>query len=337
MRGAFIIGVLASLALLAAGTASANPIYPDPAGGWTYVFTGDAAAAGTGGFTALDGTWSQDNGSDSWDGTGIGVGAPPGGASALTEGSAGFLRMQDTGDPRDYAMPDPSSRKLYFGHDIGAESAASTIVNDGVTISMRARVATGTPLDDRHPDGGGGIVPWPATGDGYLIHDGGKGSFGIKGSGTGIVSFSLATASDLGLPWGGLIMNNLNGSAVSGNVDTGEAGARNLLLLANPTDWHEFWITIKGDTSGGGTHRVDILADGLLAPFTFHVTAGDGNDYSGSSYLALGLGNTGQSGAIDVDFFAYKSGAFMPIPEPGTVALMLLGLGGLLAARRRRG
>ena len=52
-------------------------LYFPPTGGWTYQYTGEAAAAGTGGFTALDGTWSHDNGSDQWDASTIGVGPTP--------------------------------------------------------------------------------------------------------------------------------------------------------------------------------------------------------------------------------------------------------------------
>ena len=46
--------------------------YPDPPGGWTYTFNGDAAAFGTGAFDALDGTWNRSNGSSEWDGSRVG-------------------------------------------------------------------------------------------------------------------------------------------------------------------------------------------------------------------------------------------------------------------------
>src|SRR5207249_728196 len=140
---------------------------------------------------------------------------------------------------------------------------------------------------------------YPAAGDGYQIHDGGKGNFGIKQASGGIISFSLATAAD-NASGAGLLMNNRNGTAVSGTVDSGEAGVTNLLAL-DPTRWHEYWITIRADTTGQGTHRVDIYLDGSLTPRTFFVTAGDGSDYTGISYLAMGCGSTGQSGAFDVD------------------------------------
>ncbi|HKS38678.1 MAG TPA: hypothetical protein VJW76_15905, partial [Verrucomicrobiae bacterium] len=110
---------------------SAALAFPDPPGGWTYIYNGDQLTVGGdgSGFTSLDGTWSHDNGSDAWDGSTVGgtfttggafgVDNSPGGASLFAEGGVAYLRMQDTGDPRDYAYPDPfSNRKIYFGHDM---------------------------------------------------------------------------------------------------------------------------------------------------------------------------------------------------------------------------
>ena len=100
--------------------------------------------------------------------------------SALTEGSTDYARFQDTGDPRDYGFSDPgSNRKVFFGHDITSEGASDSVLDDGVTISFRARVATGSLLDEAKPDGGGGSLPWPSGGDGYVTHNAGKGNFGI--------------------------------------------------------------------------------------------------------------------------------------------------------------
>jgi hypothetical protein len=335
---------------LASGVARAGVLYGDPAGGWTYIFTGDAAAGGAD-FTALDGTWSHDNGSDAWDETGIGAGRP-GGVSALD----GYIRIQEPGDPRDHGMGDPSNRKIMFGHsitnDIGA--AADAILDTGVTISFRARIATGAPLDDMHPDTGGDgeyksgpIAPWPVGGNGYLGHDGGKGNFTIRQSaGDMIISFSLALGTesmkdDPTLAFddasvggqSGLVMNNLNGNARA-SADPWEAldeGSVNVLGL-DPTQWHEFWITIEPDATATGTHMVTVSVDGSLAQKVFYVTA-DGEQDFGDSYMGMGCGATGQMGAFDVDFFGYAPGV-IAVPEPATIAL--LGLGGLALLRKRR-
>jgi hypothetical protein len=321
------------------GAAHAGILYPDPIGGWLYEYDGDAATAGAAdSFDSLDGTWDHSNGNDEWDGTGIGAGRP-GGVSSLDSSGTSYLRIQDTGDPRDYGMGDPgSNRKLYFGHSITTDVGASgnNILDDGITISFRTRISTGAPLDDAHPDGGGGIVPWPAVGDGYTIHDGGKGNFGVEQSSGGTISFSLALSSDSNLlSSDALILNNLNGNAISPNVDTGEAGIGNPFFLSDATQWHEFWITIEEDASNTGTHKVDIYADGSFLPTTFFTTAGDGTYGAPASYLLMGTGSTDQSGAFDVDFFSYSSGVHAPVPEPTTMLLLGSGLIGLAAFSRR--
>jgi len=80
----------------------------------------------------------------------------------------------------------------------------------------------------------------------------------------------------------------------------------------DPTRWHEFWITIRADTTGQGTHRVDVYLDGSLVPRSLYVTAGTGDDFAGISYIATGCGSTAQSGAFDLDYFTYKLGAAAP-------------------------
>ncbi|MEJ2702382.1 MAG: LamG domain-containing protein [Sedimentisphaerales bacterium] len=309
------------IVILSNGPAIAGVDYGDPDGGWTYVYTGDAGAPGAD-FTALDGTWSHDNGSDSWDESQIGVDLP-GGVNVLTEEGVAYVRLQETGDPRDHGASDPSNRKIFFGHQLIDEidqSVADEILSvGGITISFRARLSTTPPLDDVHPDGGGAVTPWPADGDGYVCHDGGKGSFGVhqEAGGDQTISFALSLASDDDeISVSGLTMNKLNGASPSGDVDLQgtEGGTVNILEIADLTVWHEFWITIEPDTSGGGTHKATIYVDGSSTPNVFHVTSGTGGDFT-ESYISLGLGATPQSGAIDVDFFAYKEGLVVPVPS----------------------
>jgi hypothetical protein len=299
--------VLVLAVLLVAGSAQA------------YIFTGDSAAGGAA-WTALDGTWDHDNGSDQWDETGIGMGRP-GGISALD----GYIRIQDTGDPRDYGMGDPgSNRKIYLAHqiDFGLDNAR---------LEFRARVATGAPLDDQHPDGGGGISPWPAGGIGYHIRDHGKGMFGINEADVGILSFSLALQSELGgyagyegIDTDALLVNELVGTSASGDVDTGDTGVANYVPVNDATAWHTFVIDIAA--GGAGTHQLSISIDGGAAAVV-DVTVGDDPEYDDINHIAMGSSGTGGITAFDVDYFK-------AVPEPATIAL--LGLGGLALIRKRR-
>ena len=322
---------------LGAGVAVGGVEYAEPFDGWTYIYTGDAGAPGAD-FTALDGTWSHDNGSDQWDETEIGTGRP-GGVIVLSEDDVTYLRLQDAGDPRDHAQDDPgSNRKIFFGHSITEDIGAigDTLLDDGVTISFRARIPTTSPLDDLHPDGGGTPSPWPEGGDGYCCHDTGKDIFGIhQSSGTAKVSFALSLASDSDFLEGkqGLTMNSINGTSPVGEIDIQDSeGTLNIMEIDDLTVWHEFWITIQADTSGGGTHKVNVYMDGSSTSTEFHITAGTGNNDYSDNYLGLGVGATPQSGAIDVDFFGYKEGLISPVrsdpekvhliaPTPGTIIL----------------
>ena len=185
-------------------------------------------------------------------------------------------------------------------------------MDDGTTLSFRARIATGGPVDDLHPDGGAGIVPWPAGGSGYALDNGGKGSFTIHQQSGGTVSFSLALPTDgTTNPTGALLMNNLNGNVISPDVDTGDAGIANEFPLDDPTDWQEFWITIE--SGGAGTHEVSVYHDGSFTPVVFDVTAGNGIDFAGS-YIALGVHRTPFDGAIDIDFSAWAPSVVAPLP-----------------------
>ena len=319
---------------LGAGSLNAQLAYLPPEGGWDYLYQGDEAhyAAAGEGFASFDGTWSHDNGSDAWDGSAIGgnfgSGNRPGGVQVITEDGLDYLRIQDTGDPRDHGFTsDPSNRKIYLIHDLADEGAGGSVLDDGVTLIFRARVPTDGPLDPLYADGQGESLPYPKAGDGYVTANGGKGQFVIRQADGGAVAFSLNTATDT--PFGdpddlvagtaGLNFNEFDGNALSENVNFGQGKGANVLLL-DPTEWHEFWIVIEADASQVGTHVISIYVDGEKTPQVFKVTAGTGSDFGGS-YLALGSTATPQSSALDIDFFGVKLGAVVPsgaseIPPP---------------------
>ncbi|MBP65471.1 MAG: hypothetical protein CL727_06880, partial [Chloroflexi bacterium] len=253
--------------------------YEAPEGGWAYsVDVGDISA------------WSHDNGSDQWDGSAIGGefgdDNRPGGVSLLD----GYVRLQDTGDPRDYGYSDSgSNRKIYLGQSISDQGGSDTILNDGATIHFIARIPTDGPLDPLHVDGGAGVEDYPAGGDGYENHDGGKGNIGIKQGAGGNISFSLSEA---------------------GKVIITEDGTE---FDLSTTEWHEFWVTIEQSDAG---HTVSVYLDGSTEANVFTVTAGGGSDYAGS-YLAMGVGSTGRSGALDVAAFDFAPGAIAPAGAGG--------------------
>jgi len=255
-----------------------------------YAFEGDAP----------DDTWDHDNGSDEWDGTAPGEGMP-GGAISLTEDDVTFLRIQDTGDPRDYGMSDPTNRKVYF-------TRLTDISLDGLTIEARIRVATTGALDDQHPDGGGGIAPWPAEGIGYHIRDGGKGMIGVS-DGVGIISFSLAQAGEPDFPDATsdvLVMNSLVGTEPTSDVDTEDianAVALNVMAIDDATQWNTFVINIVA--GGAGTHVVTVSANGGPAE-SFDVTLGSDLEAE-APFIAVGSSGTGGITAFDVDYLSVSN------------------------------
>ncbi|MBI4327845.1 MAG: hypothetical protein HY674_21655 [Chloroflexi bacterium] len=332
-------------AVLFAPAASAGVAFPDPPGGWTYIYPGDQLLVGAAGdgYVNLDGTWTHDNGSDEWDGSEIGglfdVTNRPGGASLGTQSGVKYLRMQDTGDPRDYdsaagEFNDPgSNRKVYFGHNIGSDIdpvKAQTIMSDGLTLTFRARIPTlakaGGPLDPLHRDGqqGSGIQPYPANGDGYVTSDGGKGNFVIREGGNGAdvpagaIAFSFTQTTDTtgGSPtanvanFAGLTFNEFNGNVPTANVNFGQ-GTKTNVVAFDPTEWHELYIVIRKDPANIGTHEAFIFVDGNLTPSVFKMTAGTGADMP-DSFLAMGGSATPQNWALDVDWFGYKDDAVFP-------------------------
>lgn len=340
------------IALVGAWLCSALPsatraaeAFPNPPGGWTYVYQGDQLTVGEpgSGWTSLDGTWTHDNGSDEWDGTEIGgtlvagggsFGSnSPGGTSLGTQNGVSYLRLQDTGDPRDYGYADPSSRKVYFGHNVADDidaGKAATLLDTGLTLTFRARIPTlakaGPPLDRLHRDGqqGAGPQPYPDNGDGYVTSDGGKGNFVIRQGGNGAevspgaIAFSFTQVTDTtgGDPnagragFAGLTFNEFNGNVPTANVNFGQ-GTKTNVVAFDPTDWHELYIVIRKDPGNIGTHEAFIFLDGNLTPSVFKMTAGTGADMN-DTFLAMGGSATPQNWALDVDWFGYKDEAVFP-------------------------
>jgi hypothetical protein len=349
--------------ILSLASARAGIAFPDPSGGWSYIYNGNQLIVGAplSGLTSLDGTWGHDS-SDQWDGSEIGgafstgdfgIGNAPGGVSLVTnQTGTTYLRLQDPGDPTTYGYPDPSNRKLFFGHDVTTDidpTKAQTIMDAGVTLSFRARIPTlakaGGPLDSLTPAGqtASGMQPYPTNGDGYVVSDGGKGNFVIRQGGSGLespggaIAFCLtqntdAASADPGAPQAGtagLTFNEFNGNVPIHTVAFGQ-GKRADAVEFDPTDWHEVYIVMRKDPDNFGTHEIFVFVDGNLRADVFKTTAGTGADTFSSTYIAMGGSATPQSWALDVDWFGYRDeqvfppGALLPpviygfSPEKGT-------------------
>jgi uncharacterized repeat protein (TIGR01451 family) len=280
-----------------------DPVYPAPQGGWAYFY--DGAGVSNDPMAALDGTWNFQNGGWSGDGRGSGNGLA-GGLSTTN----GILTIED-------ALTSGTgfnNQRYYFTHNLAQETGvtnATTLLNDGVTLTFRARL---TPPTDP-------LLEITNAPNGLVNNTDGKGIFGLRQAGSSgmLISFSLGQASEdtnatgfFNFAQAGLHMNNLNGNTRSAAVDPGEGGATNLLAL-DPSVFHEFWITIQDNGAEAGTHRVSVYLDGGKTPTIFNVTSGTGSDGPATNYLALGLGTlSAQRGAVDVDFLGYQSGIILP-------------------------
>jgi len=341
---------VACLIVRHAGGAITSAWPDDP--GWTYQFDCDTLTNNCGlPSSTFDGTWRTGGGSDTWDGSAPGgvidnVCNHPGGYGQFTEDGVSYVRMQDTGSPAANGFTGATNRKLMVGRMLDAnDSASATYLADGFTFSFRARIPTPSTttngLDPLYPSAGGGPVAYPTNGDGYVTFDGGKGNFTlhdgepppggfneVNGTVRGAsIAFSLTQKGDT-IPgtvtnnaFAGLTMNELAGSAANNNVNFGQGSGTNL-VACDPTQWEEFWIVIKADPSGIGTHLAYIFRNGALKPSVIHLTAGGSSgaaDYGGgASYITVSSPATAQSCALDVDFIRYKlaeaypSGAILP-------------------------
>ena len=294
------------------GYGQAGAAYQSPPGGWTYLFSGDAANGlprRTPG-PALDGTWDHEVGSDEWNGDGRGLGNGPKGG---VETAAGILTIEDA---ETVSSGTNNNRKIYFIHALGQDGVTNnSLLDTGVTLSFRARL---TPTDAKSE------IAMP---NGYGIFSGGQGMFGLRQKNPGgIISFSLVNSVEdagganlLNFTSEGLTMNRLNGDSPTNSPDSTATASQNPIVPLDPTVLHEFWITIRSNSAaaGNGTHEVNVYVDGNLTPTTFNVTAGTssntGTNNQSTNYLALGLNQSVALGAFDTDFFAYKPGVIQPV------------------------
>jgi hypothetical protein len=308
-----------------------------------------------------------------WDGTkpgdslgGVPMGIPPlpppspGGVGAYIDGTGvTFVRIQDAGNPQSYGWADKgeqagpttprqegNNRRLLFGHEIAKDaefSGSTAVIDNGITISFRARLATAAtgPLDNMFPEGGTSLantIQWPEDGLGYDVHTGARGMFMIsQTTATGAQSqmgFSILdddTVTVEGLEGNvgskrGLVMNSRAASAAGGTPETNEATPTTANVFEIPDqqldDWQEFWITVQrlAVQFDGNTHEVKVYHNGSVTPQTFQIVLALENEFRSSAFLGMGLSSDTRQGAFDVDFFAYKEGVVAPTLNPIGIA-----------------
>jgi hypothetical protein len=224
--------------------------------------------------------WDHDNKVDKWDGSAPGEGNP-GGVVALAEDDTTYLRIQDTGDPRDYGDSVPTGKTNYSLY----LTQPTDFALDGAIIEFRARIATTGTLDAWRKDGGGmastGLFDWPAGGLGGKIENGtheayGRGNVGIAEKGVGVISFALTTS----------------------GLTVGQSG--NKVSVDDATQWNTYKIEITA--GGSGTHVLKASANGGDVK-TFNVTAGTGVVEDGK-YITVGSPDLAGrvAAAFDVDY-----------------------------------
>ncbi|MBN1804080.1 MAG: hypothetical protein JW837_02400 [Sedimentisphaerales bacterium] len=228
------------------------------------------------------GVWNHDNSVDKWDGSAPGAGNP-GGVAALTDDDVTYIRVQDTGDPRDYGSTIPTGKtnySLYLTQPINNGL-------DGARIELRARIATTGTLDAWRKSGGGmastGLFAWPAGGLGGSFENGthganyGRSNIGIAEDGK-LISLALTT----------------------GGIEIGNSG--NKVSVDNATAWNTYVINIAAN--GDGKYTVSVSANGKPDK-SFTVTPGKGT-VQGGNYIAVGspdLAGTVAT-AFDVDYIS---------------------------------
>jgi hypothetical protein len=334
---------------------------------------------------ALDGTWRHDQ-LGRWDGHAPGSaisnptdpagndptsvnsgpsGPSPGGVGFLTEDSTSYVRIQDVGDPALHGWTQNSpatvghplreledtNQRLYFGHNMSQDPIPTQrLLDQGVTLSFRARIPNSGPLEEflYTTDSGGApvTIPWmdeqnTPHGRGILMENN-RGTISIMQNDPDffnrdtLIGFSLVTSDDIeiyqqgggtgsittGGGSGGLIMNNLSGDSANASIDSTSPGTLNIVELTDEqlNNWHEFWITIQDNAGAAGTHAVNIYMDGSLTPVTFNVTAASSGEAAyadiAAPFLEFGASSREGWGSIDVDFLAYSPGVLTPIAAP---------------------
>ncbi len=237
--------------------------------------------------------------------------------------------------------------------------------NDGVDVYGSVTVGGGTLETSTNltMDGGGSLL----VDGGHVLGGTWNGSFtvvGASGTGSMLVDGGLVTSagSTIGFESTGKGTATVTGLGsqwiVSDNLTVGRQGSDNTLIIANEglvKVGNSSGETIAFSTMSGANNNSLRLADGYIALFGNQTTyigelIGDGSIqlWNGSAWVtataedvdiayyatdAEGEAATGYSG---LGGYTVATGGVQAVPEPGTSALLALGLGALLFRRRMK-
>jgi len=297
--------------------------YPDPDGGWNYVFNPDRHdpetdpmdryVPQTGVEGALDGTWIRSARTDKWDGSKPGESTPPGANEKAPggveirerpgEGIGGedikTLAIEDVGDPRGAGYNDPSNRKIYLARILDPASAGvpGGRLARGLTLYARFRLLP-DPKD----------VPDPPNGE--PVRDGNRGQIMVcyydgKPGGTTNTDKSKSWAMSLD----GDTLSLTDGGSIHGLI---------------PGQWVSVWITID-DRDGSGYYHNYLYIQGETVPirpnWRTRMDHWEERIFADTSLpfsaLVLGMPSTNADAAIEIDFVKVKYGVVQPPrPEP---------------------
>ena len=301
-------GVVALVVLLSRSDAWARGGWADPPAGFEYVYEAsggqDAFVAGDNVVGLLDGSWYQHTGTSYWDGSAPGVfnttelndqgqllPPAPGGVKVIApDGELGedgqplaYLAIEDVGDPTSVAQfptayAEPSNRKLYFYRPINGDSA------EGWTLVARLRLspaALDPAVNMTTGQNGADLTDLPMV----AVHDTGEGTVGFSINGAG----QLVVLDD---------------------------GAANEVDIGNPTEWVTVWLSAaERPGTPEGRYDVKVFIDGSpTAALTLSNLQAPISEITGSSddWISIGSGRTADDAAFQIDYVAYKRGAFEP-------------------------
>jgi hypothetical protein len=216
-----------------------------------------------------------------------------------------------------------------FGN-VRTSDEIAAFANQGNNLNGGGVANDGSPLDGPF----GRLLPFASTGptlggaQSYIVHTQVDPDTGLEGRYYRIARNDVTRWAGQGPTSGTAAVNNFNGAGGMAHVQKspGNVGPSDPPFQAGITDVEILRLAIDvGTVAQGDSHTIDLFAP--LAGMSRNATTGA---REASWFSAMSGDNSGSTkGAVEVE-----GASIMVVPAPGALALM--GLGGLVATRRRR-